>query len=205
MSIWARLQEQIPRAEWNKLARRNAGLGAAAKVAFGKAKGSKGAVEITGFFELDKKLAGMEKKLRRKYLAKATREVSKMTKALAQSYAPHDTGALEANIRVRSLKRSRKFKLFVGSTVRVGERMFVGDQFYGGFLEFGTKVRTTKSGANRGRIEEFKYDFLSRALWTHQEAKRQLFVSQVRKWINHESERAKKPVREWDQKPMPAA
>ena len=153
-----------------------------------KSKRSKGAVEITGFIELDKKLAGMEKKLRRKYLAKATREVSKMTKTLAQSYAPHDTGALERDIRVRSLKRSRKFKLFVGATVRVGERMFVGDQFYGGFLEFGTKVRTTKSGANRGRIEESKYDFLRRALWTHQEAKRQLFVDQVRKWIKHESE-----------------
>ena len=53
----------------------------------------------------------------------------------------------------------------MGHGVYVGEGLFKGDQFYAGFLEFGTKPRQTKSGANRGRIDEQKWAFLRPALF----------------------------------------
>jgi len=64
-----------------------------------------------------------------------------------------------------------------------GDGFFVGDQFYGGFMEFGTKVRTTRSGAGRGAIVPRKFEFLRPAIYDNQTQIRKLFVDAVKQFI----------------------
>jgi hypothetical protein len=60
-----------------------------------------------------------------------------------------EPGFLLSQIKVRALRRSRNsFGYWCGFP----DKLFTGDTYYAGYLEYGTKQRTTKHGANRGQI-----------------------------------------------------
>lgn len=146
-------------------------------------------VSFTGIKELDDKFATLNESLQKKALRKATRAVAKMVLAEAKAEVRHDTGLLERSLKVKAKKRSRKYPQTVGLTVGFEDDLFKGDTFYAGFLEFGTEPRQTKktkTPANRGRIEEGKFDFLRAALWSYPEKKQAIFRDELLKWIREQ-------------------
>jgi HK97 gp10 family phage protein len=149
--------------------------------------------EITGFAKLDTKLAGMSTTMRKKPLRVATRAVAKLTLRQAKLEAPHDTGALEASLKVKSAKRSRRLKNMVMVNVETKDGPAQGDQFYGHMLEFGTKFRSTKEGWNRGAIPKNTYSFLRPALYSFVERKRRIFVVNVQRWIREQDKATRNP------------
>lgn len=156
-------------------------------------------VSLTGFDKLDRTLEAMPKKLRDKAVRQAAKDVAKLTLRTAKQLAPHDTGALENSLKVRAAKKGdlakalrtsyRSLRDIVGSTVQTADGMFAGDQFYGGFLEFGTQERQNKSGASRGRIEPGKFDFLRPALFTFVARKRRVFVTSIVRFIRSQNQK----------------
>lgn len=162
---------------------------------------------ITGVAELDATLSGMETKLRNQAVRKATRAAAKLVLAKAQELVPEDSGDLAESLKVVSAathyvtrggqrKRSKKYRGLIGHGVRAGEGLFKGDQFYAGFVEFGTGERATKSrsgrvqGANRGRIEPDKFAFLRPALYATEAETRTRFRVEVMAWLREQSRRA---------------
>ncbi len=138
-------------------------------------------IVLTGFRRVDDRLKALPEKLLKQALRSATRDIAKLTLRMARDEAPHDTGELERSLTVKALKRSRRWKWFVGSSVQTREGMFTGDQFYGGFLEYGTNRRRTKSGANRGIGPERAY--LRPALYRFPDRKRRLFQVALVRWL----------------------
>lgn len=61
-----------------------------------------------------------------------------------------EPGFLLSKITVKAQKRSRTS---VGYWVGFPDPLYQGDTYYGGFLEFGTKKRQNKKGANRGLVK----------------------------------------------------
>ena len=151
---------------------------------------------LTGEVEIDTYFAELPDKLEKKALRKATREVAKLTRTLAVEYAPERTGELVRSIKVRSKERSRAkgMRHVVGTSVTVGKGLFVGDQFYGGFMEFGTAERKHKSGKSTGRVPAGRFDFLRRALWAHPTAKAQIYLATLRQWVAEQRGAAKTPA-----------
>ena len=141
-------------------------------------------VTLTGDKALDKKLSAMPTRLRNKAMRQACRVVAKLVHTDARQKVPRKSGDLAKSLVVRAAKRSRKHKHQVAVTVRTKDGFFQGDQFYGGFLEFGTAERQTKAGASRGRVPQFK--FLRNALYSFPETKRQIFVNHIRSFIKAE-------------------
>lgn len=94
------------------------------------------AIIITGVKEIDDKLHKFEGKVQKKALRKATRAAAKFVRDDAKALAPHDTGQLEASIKVKAIKRQRGK---IGHAVMTGEGLFKGETFYGGFVELGTQ------------------------------------------------------------------
>lgn len=94
-------------------------------------------LRITGDKELDRKLAALGKKAK-PLLRKAARRGAALVRDTAKAMAPVEEGTLEASIKVRAMKRSRKNKNIVGASVVSGGDNFTGDQYYGSFQEFGT-------------------------------------------------------------------
>lgn len=148
--------------------------------------GSVGQVQITftGLKDVDKVLAELPESIQKKGLRAATRAVAKHTLSVAKEYVPHDTGALESSLVVKAGRRSRKHKHTVTTTVQTRDGMFAGDQFYGGFLEFGTVERKTKSGHRTGKIEENRWWFLRPALYSFEALKLQIFQTHLLQWFH---------------------
>lgn len=98
------------------------------------------AVTITGDKALDRKLATMDQKLETKLLRKAVRIVAKDVADTAKRLVPVDSGRLRRSIKVRAAKRSRRNRGVVKVRVTTGQqdKLFVGEAFYGGMVEFGT-------------------------------------------------------------------
>lgn len=143
-----------------------------------------GGVVVTGNREIDKALALFEKKVQLKITRKATRAGAKLVMEAAKANVPLLTGDLEASFKVRTVaKRKGKGRGRIGHSVRTGEGFFQGEQFYGGFLEFGTKVRKHGSGKSTGRIEPGQHDYLREALYQNKGAVRSLFHSAMREAI----------------------
>lgn len=163
---------------------------------------------VTGINELDQKLAEMETKLRDKYIRKATRQAAKAVLAHAKRLVPENTGQLAASLKVRSAstgykskegkrKRISKYRGLIGHGVVAGEGVFQGDQFYAGFVEFGTKDRWTKSAlwkdpkqtgkaAFRGRIDSTKWAFLRPALYAEEQNTRAIFQIEMARFVMNE-------------------
>lgn len=95
------------------------------------------------------KLNGMEPKVRKKIERSALRKGGQIIAVAAKSRAPVYTGKVKKRIKVRAGKR-RKNRLSV--VIGTSQKDFTGDQFYAGFVEFGTKERIHKSGKRVGKV-----------------------------------------------------
>jgi HK97 gp10 family phage protein len=96
-------------------------------------------VTIEGIDEINGAIAFFEITAAPKHIRKATRAaMNEIVLPDAKALVPVDTGALEASLKTRALKRS---KGRIGHQVTTSEHhhMFKGDQFYGGFVELGTE------------------------------------------------------------------
>jgi len=103
------------------------------------ARSTKTTLIITGIPELDRKLRGLDAKLGKKYIRKATREALVPVKEQTKKNAPVNTGALRNAVKIKALKRSRKQ---FGAVVQAGNQTGnIRDEFYGGFQEWGWKLR----------------------------------------------------------------
>ena len=136
---------------------------------------------VTGFRKIDKILTRYEKSLQRKWLRKATRESVKHVRAEAELDAPVDSGDLSESLKVRAIKRTRTK---IGHQVQTSEdnTVFSGDQYYGQFVEFGTKLRNRKSRTGSGAsgfIKAGAFSFLRSALYNNAGRVRQIFVASI--------------------------
>ena len=139
-------------------------------------------VIITGDKALDRKLAGLPDKLAKKLSKQATRKAAKeIVLPRAKADAPVDTGELEDSLTVRAVKRSRRR---IGHMVTTRDGMFQGDQFYGGFVEWGTHERQTKSGKSTGRIQPNEFMFLRSALYDNEVRIKAEYVKDVNQLID---------------------
>ena len=148
-------------------------------------------VYVEGFAELDVALAKFIPKLSKKAIRHGSREAAKIVAADARSRAPvgdydeggyfwkkREPGQLKKNITVRAMRRSRTTQ---GHAVTVGKTLFVGDQFYGGFVEMGW----TLTGRRRAGRPQIRYippqPFLRPALYDNQHLVVSTFVLETKK------------------------
>jgi len=101
-----------------------------------------GGVDITliGEKELQRKFKGLPGKLQRKIVRAAMKKAIEPVLQDAQSKAPVLTGKLKASLKVMSSNKYGK----ITTSVVTGEGFFKGDQFYGAFVELGTKHQPAK-------------------------------------------------------------
>jgi HK97 gp10 family phage protein len=140
---------------------------------------------ITGIEEVDAAFKDIPLSLQKKGCRKGTRAAAKAVLLAAYKYVPVKTGALRKSLKVRAQKRFRdkRRKDWVGALVQTVDGMFKGDQFYGGFLEFGTKERITKAGHPTGRIDRDEWNYLRQALYENRSVKLAAFEAEVTKWL----------------------
>jgi HK97 gp10 family phage protein len=116
-------------------------------------------VTIRGDRELIKKLGTLRKTQAKKAIRKGSRAGSKIIQAAAKQNVPVKSGALKKEIKVRALKRSRRW-----TGTLVNTRVAEGPTYYGGFVEYGTKrmkarhfltdaVESTKAQAGQAFID----------------------------------------------------
>jgi HK97 gp10 family phage protein len=104
-------------------------------------------IHIEGLKELDRKLQELPDDLQRKVLRDALKAGADPILTDAKASAPVKTGALRASLRATA-SRSRKHGVTVQVITKDG--FFKGEQFYGAFLEYGTrfiKARAFIAGA----------------------------------------------------------
>jgi len=139
----------------------------------------------TGDKELDALLATMTPQMQKKAIRTATRDGAKFVLRVAKRLVPVDEGDLERSLTVRTAKGNRGKRLdkfTLGHAVSTREGMFQGGQFYGGFIEYGTKQRQTVESENRGRIEEDS--FMRQALFTSRRQIEALFKRKIKQAAN---------------------
>ena len=129
-------------------------------------------IMVTGDRELDAKLKGMPGRMQLKLSRKATRRAARgIILPDARAMAPVDTGALEKSLVVKAIRRSRTR---IGHSVQTKEGFFQGEQFYGGFQEFGTKTMRADP-------------FLRPALYSNETPIKALFVKAMKESIKEEA------------------
>lgn len=104
--------------------------------------------EVLGAKELDKALGDLDVKVATKVLDKALRKAAKPLLDAARDMAPERTGALKRSIKVRKGKSRNGLRSVV---IGVGDKWFLGDEFYAAFQEFGHKQGSRKL-ANREQV-----------------------------------------------------
>jgi HK97 gp10 family phage protein len=92
------------------------------------------AATVAGADELIARLRTFKKVKSKKAIRKGSRKGSKIVQAKAKANVPVKSGALQKAIKVRAIKRSRKW---AGTTVTT--KVAQGPTYYGGFIEYGTK------------------------------------------------------------------
>lgn len=127
-------------------------------------------IQQTGNTQLLKYLETLPKKLVKRDLRLATRDTAKEILLVeAKRLAPQgETRRVVKSLTVRVAKGNAEKRLprhIVGHSVTTRDKLFTGDTFYAGFLEFGTKERRTKVGESRGSGPEIK--FLRNALYNN--------------------------------------
>lgn len=148
---------------------------------------------MTGDKALDQYLETLPTRVAKQGMRTATRKVAHFVRKIAIDMVPEKTGALASSIKVRAGKRRKGLPWLVTTSVRTGTggNMFVGDQYYGGFLEFGTAERRHKSGKSTGRIERSRWAFLLPALFAFIETKRRMFSDELAAWVRRQAGAAK--------------
>lgn len=100
-------------------------------------------VTLTGDKELDARFKQLEPKIAKRGVSVATRAAAKDVLEEAKRLVPVDSGDLEASLTVRVARRAARGRRLGrgvrGHTVTTREGLFQGEQFYGGFVEFGTE------------------------------------------------------------------
>lgn len=140
-----------------------------------------GGVIVTGDKELDRLLASLTPKLQKKLSRQATRKSAKdIVLPEAKARVPEDTGDLADSLVVRAVKRSRGK---IGHMVTTKDGFYKGDQFYGAFIEFGTKERKHKSGKPVGQIRPHEFSYLRPAIYDNEERIKDMYVKDVRELI----------------------
>lgn len=142
-----------------------------------------GGIIVTGDKQLDKLLRGLPLKVQTKLSRQATRKAAKdIVLPQAKARVPVNTGDLEESLTVKAIKRSRsKF----GHQVQTKDGFYSGDQFYGAFIEFGTKERQHESGKQVGRIDPAKnFAYLRPAVYDNEPQIRQLYVNAMQALIH---------------------
>ena len=105
---------------------------------------------VTGIKELDAAFSKLPLQIQKKVLRPALKESAKMVAQKAKQNIPIDTTLSKKSIKVTSLKRSR---VKLGMKIGAGsDSATSGLPYYIKWVEFGTKQRFTKSGANRGKV-----------------------------------------------------
>ena len=98
-------------------------------------------IRVLGDQALERKLKRLVPKLQKKILRKAMRKAIRPVLAAAKEKVPVDTGALRDSLKIRAIK-PRRGRFGVG--VVTGKDLFKGDQFYGAFVELGTKKQPAR-------------------------------------------------------------
>lgn len=142
-------------------------------------------VYATGIEEVDKALADLPRGLQAKGARKGTRAAAKVALEMALQLVPVLTGDLERSLKVKAMPRSRRAdrKFDVGHMILTGDGFFTGEQYYAGFVEFGTKQRQTKDGAERGQIDKTQFAFLRPAIYSDTAKKFAAYVNEVQAWL----------------------
>lgn len=137
-----------------------------------------------GIEELDARLRAMPTSLQKKGVRKATRRAAKLVLEDAIKMVPVKSGALKKSLAVRARKRTRaKHRIHdVAHLVVQKGALFSGRQFYGGFLEYGTKERISWKG-KRGAIKEATFWYLRPALYRKKHEKFFVFVQELTNWL----------------------
>lgn len=98
---------------------------------------------VVGDKAVAKAFKAIPEKLRKKALRKVVRAVAKETVLpLARADVPVDTGDLEASLTVRAGKVRRGRPAVAAETRSRDGNLFQGEQYYGGFQEFGWVTQT---------------------------------------------------------------
>lgn len=109
-------------------------------------------MRVTGAKEIDNVLRGLPLQVTDKVLQNSFSDAAKPLVQAAQSLAPKDKGTLAESIGVTKEPAKTLVNRAVGQ-IQVGPRRkgkYKG--FAGHLIEFGTTVRETKSGSNRGNV-----------------------------------------------------
>jgi len=137
------------------------------------------ALIITGDKHVDRNMAKLTGPEQKKIIRKATRDGAKIILADARKYVPIDQGELQKAMRVRTAKGRNGRRLRKGT---FGHAVAIPDtQFYARLLEFGTKPRSTKSGAYRGVVQPV--EFLREALYVNHRRVVRRTISVMRHWL----------------------
>lgn len=94
-------------------------------------------LKVLGVRRIDKALADLEPKIQKKILRDGLKAGAKIVADEAKLKVPVDSGDLKKSIKVRAGKRAGRGK--IRRTVVTGKGFFKGQEFYGGFVEFGTR------------------------------------------------------------------
>lgn len=113
-------------------------------------------IKFTGGKELDRALGRLPDKVSQKIERRSVKFALQPVLATARATAPVASGEGQRSLRI--ISRSKKKRGIVYGEVNTGKgNLFVGDTFYLGFQEYGTKERQTKSGQRVGKIEETRW------------------------------------------------
>lgn len=108
--------------------------------------------ELKGLGGLEKKLEALAPALAGKVLRGALRNAAKLVREEALTRIPSKTGRTRRALKVRAARRRKRGAVAI--ELRIGrDGFFQGDEFYAGFVEFGTGERRTRKGARRGRVK----------------------------------------------------
>ena len=145
-------------------------------------------VSLGGVDQLLNRLEGFDKKVRRKIERRAIRKAGRPVLSTAKRLAPiadeydvhdmeHEPGALQKSLRLRVLKSTagRRRAGIYGVRIQAGadSHMFKGEQFYGGFVEFGT-------------VHQMAQGFMAAAATENQATSKEIFRTEITNYINEE-------------------
>ena len=100
--------------------------------------------EMTGDDKADIKFGKMPDKIQKKMLRSSLRKAGKIVQTAARGMVAKDSGALRMSIKPRAAKRSRKNKHIVAVRVMTGGRLYKGDHYPGGHVEYGTQFQSAQ-------------------------------------------------------------
>lgn len=109
-------------------------------------------IRLTGAKEIDQVLKGLPLQVTDKILQNSFSDAAKPLVQAAKSLAPKDEGVLSESIGVTKEPAKTLVNRAVGQ-IQVGpQRKGKYRGYHGHLIEFGTTIRETKSGANRGNV-----------------------------------------------------